>query len=183
MRMGCGPRAFRRSWAGIPEPASAAQAVDAKTISPAVCQPYAATTLPSDLSFRAHGLKNVSSNAEYVVCSITVDHDVTSSGQTISFWSDANTATVEVLLHAASAGTPQCELYMGSNLAGGTVSLLDDRAFAAGQVLPLAFVASGGTTQWASVLGGRPPVSLFCRLPPGASILKIEVRETGLTQN
>lgn len=56
---------------------------DYKNANAAACQPYSATTLPADLSLRAHGLKNISADAEYVVCNITADTDA-------SFWTDAN---------------------------------------------------------------------------------------------
>jgi hypothetical protein len=151
---------------------SSASASDAKVTHGAECQPYSTTTIPSEISFRANGLKNISANAEYVVCNIMVDTDNPGT------WNDANGATVTVTFHTVAAGTPRCELYVGSNLDGTPVSYVQQTAFSPGQVGNLNFSASGQAAVQSFM--ATYPVSLYCRMPPNSSIVRIRVVENSL---
>lgn len=155
-----------------------AMAADFKNYTPSVCQPYSATTLSSDLSFRAHGLKNISASAEYVVCSILEDMDSFSNR-----WTNVQSGIVYVMVHAPTNTTARCELYLGSNLAGASKAYYVDQVLGGG-VRSLDFRnvnADGVDYPTIDDLIEDVPVSLFCRIPPGASILQIVVGEKGIT--
>jgi hypothetical protein len=151
-----------------------ADAADAKVTQGAECQPYSTTTIPSEISFRANGLKNISANAEYVVCNVMVDTDNPGT------WNDANPATVTVTFHSVTAGTARCELYVGSNLDGSPVSYVQQVAFSPGQVGNISFSGASGQAAVQSFMATYP-VSLFCRLPPNSSILRIRLVESVVT--
>lgn len=155
---------FAIGGASLAMPVQAFIGSDGKTSSGAVCQPYSSTTLPSELSFRAHGLKNISSQAEYVVCNVLVDSNLDRSP------SDE----VMVNFHAPQTATPRCELYVGSNLVGTPVSTFAQQEIAAGQsdFLYLSGLAESGA-DFPNHLPGRAPATLYCRMPPGSSIISI----------
>ncbi|MFC5571469.1 hypothetical protein ACFPN1_15520 [Lysobacter yangpyeongensis] len=156
--------------------APAAHALDSKNSNGAECQPYSTTTLPSELSFRANGLKNISANTEYVVCNVNVDAD------NPTIWTDANPADVYVTFHTPTAATPRCELYIGSNLDGTPVSYVQQANMTAGQVANLNFLSASGTGVVSSFMATYP-VSLYCRMPPNSSIVRIRVVESATATN
>lgn len=158
--------------AGMPPAASAF--TDRKLTNGAECQPYSSMTLPSELSFRANGLKNISTTAEYVVCNIMVDTDAPAT------WTDASPASLTVALHAVAPGIGRCEVYVGSNLLGTPVSYIQSMPMeAAGTSAFLVGDLSASGVQ--SPFSTLRPVSLYCRIPPGASIVGLQLSEPGAT--
>lgn len=159
--------------AAVPFGASAVT-VDNKVTNGAECQPYSTTTLPSELSFRANGLKNISANSEYVVCNLMIDAD--SPGT----WTDTNPARVSVNFHASAPGVVHCELYVGSNLLGSPVSYTGDRALAASELNAITFY-NASASNVVSPEYTHVPASLYCRLPPGASLISLMLVETSIS--
>lgn len=82
-------------------------------------------------------------------------------------------------------GIARCELYLGSNLTGQPVSFV--REMHVGQQLDAPWVESinfGPVSASAVQQPGNlppPPVSLFCRIPPGASLVQVYVDEESIT--
>lgn len=154
--------------------ASQAGAADSKYYHASGCAPYGATTSWSDLSVRANGLKNISTNAEYVVCSVGVDSSADE-------WSiiDSTTAKLQVDFHGFAGDVTRCELYIGSNLNGLPVSYTMQETRLLDGPYALQFLEIFGNSQTSHT--SWPSVSLFCRVPPSGSLLSFFVRENSNT--
>ena len=151
----------------------AASASDRKVNNASICQPYRNTTTHADLAFRPAGLTNVSATEEYVICPILIDTDSPTT------WTDTSTAFVGVAMYNPGVEVPTCRVIMGSNLAGSTAGFNFELSESSNDVW------FGSTTAQATGVSQTGMVyvigTLYCKMPPGTTMIRIVVTEDGAT--
>jgi hypothetical protein len=159
---------------------SSGQAIasDQKVEHPLSCVPLSPQTTFSDLYYRPVGVKNIRATTEYVVCGVTVDID---SG---SYWSliGGTASTLAVTFHTPNAGTAECEVSVGSNLDGTKATFSGSHSFTANEVSNVVISSIHGDAVTQNFMANYP-VSLYCALPPEASILRVRLNESGNTDS
>jgi hypothetical protein len=155
--------------------ATPANAIDRKVNHAMACVPLSPQTTYADLYYRPVGVKNIRSTTEYVVCNLEVDAD------SVSNWTATGDATgsVSVTFQTPVAGTPSCEVSVGSNLDGTKATFSGSIPMIAGQVANVDINSIHGDAVTQNFMVNYP-VSLYCTLPPESSIIRIRVYENGL---
>lgn len=154
-------------------PTASDAASDRKVDNGLNCQPYRTTTSHADLAYRPAGLSNISDTDEYVVCGITVDVDE------LDTWTEANPGQVGIVMYNPTETVPTCRVFMGSNVAGTSTTLTENLIpFSANLWYTNIYADTTGVVQTGMVY---VPATLYCKLPPGATIVRITLHENALT--
>jgi len=148
----------------------AATAGDYKTLPAAACMPYGYTTFWEDLVWRPSGVNNPTSNNKHVLCWIMQDDE--------DEWAVGRAASVRLFFKQGGKSNPiTCTLTVGSSLTTGATTYSQSITPAANTTMQLQFssvIGDGGIWIW-------NPVSVNCRLPPGATLTRITTFESGAT--
>jgi hypothetical protein len=152
-----------------------AKASDQKIYHGLHCQPLSPQTSYADLLYRPAGVKNITNGTQYVVCSVLVDLDSTAN------WTatDSQTASIAVTFHSETASNILCEVSVGSNLDGTKATFSNSGAWTAGQVKNVTLSNVHADDVVAGFLFNQP-VSLYCRIPPQATLLRLRVIENNV---
>ncbi|GGA66805.1 hypothetical protein GCM10011521_01140 [Arenimonas soli] len=161
--------------AAIAFPAAVDAASDRKVNSAMSCQPYRSTTNQTDLAYRPAGVTNIRDTDEYVVCSISVDVDE------FGTWTPDNNGQVNVVMYNNTEAVPNCKLFMGSNLTGTTNVVSADLYQYSGTLWTAnLFLDNTGVAQTGQP---DPPITLYCKLPPGVTLTRVWQNENAETDN
>lgn len=149
-----------------------ASAADQKVNHAMACVPLSPQTTFDDLYYRPAGVKNITGASQYVVCPLLVDAD------SVSNWTatDGQAADLTVTFHAAEAGEAICEVSIGSNLDGTKATFSGSTSYAAGEVMNVAISSIHGDAVSSGFMFNYP-VSLYCKMPPQSTILRIRLIE------
>ncbi|GGA66814.1 hypothetical protein GCM10011521_01160 [Arenimonas soli] len=159
--------------AAIAFPAATEAADDRKVNSAMSCQPYRSTTDQTDLAYRPAGVTNIRDTDEYVVCSISVDVDE------FGTWTPDNNGQVNVIMHNPGGEVPNCKLFMGSNLTGTTKVDSANLYQYSGEIWTAnLFLDNDGVAQ---IGQPSPPITLYCKLPPSATLTRVWQNENAET--
>lgn len=152
------------------------EAADLKIYAPqGVCAPYTPTTSMSELIIRPYGITNGGSTPEAVMCSIPVD------SETVWTATDGKTAQVDVTFQGGSVGGDvTCQVYVGSSMDSPAALFSGSKTLNPNDVDN---VTISGIHSDAVIAGGgfmaNFPASLYCRIPPKSTMLRIRVTENG----
>lgn len=153
---------------------SEAGATDRKILAPqGVCAPYTPTTSMSELMIRPYGITNGGTTAEAVMCTIINDSETNWTA------TDFKNASLEVTFQSGVFGGQFiCQAYVGSGMDGTAAVFSQTTNLPPNQVSNVSINDINADTVAAGFMANYP-VSLYCRIPPKSTMLRIRVHELG----
>ena len=151
-----------------------ASASDRKILAPqGVCAPYTPTTSMSELMIRPYGITNGGTTPEAVMCTIINDSEINWTA------TDLKDASVEVAFQSgAMGGDFICQVYVGSSMDAAAAVFSSTINMAANTVENVSIFGINSDAVGVGFMANYP-VSLYCRIPPKSTMLRIRVYENG----